>query len=379
MIAIGIMCHATVGGSARVATHLAGVLAAKGYQVKVLASRRPAFPLPPEVEVRAVRDDPPGPRDRLAVTAGRADLEALIDLATGAVRAEKIDLLHYHYALPFAAVAREVRARSRNGLRVVGTLHGTDVSVHGAQRATRLRLLRDLNTADALTTVSRSHATLIRRQLGHDPIVIPNFVDLDAFSPAASQHASRPRILHMSNFRPVKNTVEVARAFAHLCARRDAELWLVGDGETLPDTLRELRRRGVPEAAVRWFGMVYNPAAIIAKADVLVVPSHCESFSLAALEAMACGVPVVGTRVGGLAELVDGRGCGVLVDPDDEGGLVLAIEQALEMRAELRAGAMRRAAEFSVEAVVPRYEQLYRRVLAGVRTAVTAGQEQPRS
>ncbi len=350
----------------RIATHLAQVLSEKGYEVTVFARRRPAFPLPAAVDLRTIRDTPPDSNDQLSITSDPAEFEALTSLVMDAMVTSKLDVLHFHYALPFAAVAREVRRRLPTGLpRIIGTLHGTDVSLQGARAATQRHLSRALASADALTTVSRSHALLIRNRFGRDPLVIPNFVDLRVFHPRAEARGGRPRVLHMSNFRPVKNTLSVARAFALLHARMDAVLWLVGEGETLPDTLNELRRLGVPNSSVRTFGMVESPSSIVARTDVMLVPSYLESFSMAALEAMACGVPVVGTRVGGLKELIEDRDCGVLVSPGDDGALASALEIALHRKSALRRGALGRAAEFSVDTIVPWYEELYRDVLEG--------------
>lgn len=364
MTAVGMLCHATVGGSARVATHLASVLARRGFDVIVFATKRPAFRIPAEVEVRSLCDVPPDPRDALAVTIGPSEFQGLRELVVAAVGAGEVDVLHFHYALPFAALAHAVRKRLGDGSpRIVGTLHGTDVSVHGAHRPVRRRLQRDLAATDALTTVSTSHAILTRRQFELDPLVIPNFVDLDAFRPGEPCRRLRPRVVHISNFRPVKNTIGLARAFGKLRGVLDAELWLVGDGETLPATLRELRRNRVPSHAVRCFGMVDDPSTIVANADILALPSQAESFSLAALEALACGVPVVGTRVGGLAELIEGRGCGVLVELGDDDALAAALHDALERRELLRRAALRRAREFSIDRVVPLYEHLYAGVL----------------
>lgn len=358
---IGIMAHATLGGSVRVATHLAASLAARGHAVVVLSLARPSFPLPPTVTVCSVRDDVPEAGEALAVRPGADAVAALVDLAVSAVDRHGIELLHYHYGLPFAEVAARVRV-ARPGLAVVGTLHGTEVSLHASRE-----LAGWLAPADALTTVSPSHAALVRARLGLDTVVIPDFVDARRFRPrpAGAGRPGRPRVLHVSNFRPVKNTAAVARSFAALRERRPAELWLVGDGATRAATTADLRRRGVPRSAVRCFGAVDDPAPIVARGDVMLVPSHAESFSLVALEALACGVPVVGSRVGGLRDLLDGHGCGLLVDPDDDDGVADALARVLDDRPALAAAARRRARDFAVDRVVPRYQALYRTVLAG--------------
>lgn len=364
MTSVGILCHATVGGSVRIATHLATALSARGHDVTLFATKPPAFPLSASVSLRTVCHEAPHPRDDLAVTIGSSEFDRLTKLVIAAVAAAEVEVVHFHYALPFAALATAVRDTiGSGGVKIVGTLHGTDVSVHGAQRNVRHRLHCDLAATDALTTVSHSHAMLTRRRLRLEPVVIPNFVDLHTFRPTSPRPGAPPRILHMSNFRPVKNTLGVARAFARVRRMIDAELWLVGDGEMLPATLTELERAGVPPAVVRCFGMVRNPGPIVAQTDVLALPSYSESFGMAALEALACGLPVVGSRVGGLTELIDGAACGVLVDPGDDAALAAALAHALERRGAWRQGAIRRAAQYSIDRVVPMYERLYGAVL----------------
>lgn len=376
MTSVGILCHSTVGGSVRIATQLACALVARNYDVIVFGFAPPLFALPRDLELRSVCAVPPGPRDRLQVDVDQASLQALTRLVVEAVRAGEVDILHFHYALPFAAVAREVRTRLGSSPGIIGTLHGTDVSMQGARSPAKRRLLQDLGMADVLTTVSRSHARLVRRRFDRTPVVIPNFIDLNGFFPLHEQRVTRPRVVHMSNFRPVKNTLSVARAFGRFHVETDSELWLVGDGETLPETLRELRRRGVPEKDVRCFGMVDDPGSILAQTDMALLASHQESFSLAALEAMACGVPVVGTRVGGLGELIDGQSCGALVDPGDDRALAAALSSVWNQIELLRSGAIRRAAEFSREMIVPQYESMYRTVLEGGQPHAATAQGQ---
>jgi L-malate glycosyltransferase len=279
-----------------------------------------------------------------------------------------LDILHFHYGVPFARVAGEVRRRLDGaGPALVGTLHGTDVSVHGADPRRAAVLARSLAGLDALTTVSRDHARLVQKSIGLRPdAVIPNFVDVARFHPRPRPaRPRRPRIAHVSNFRAVKDPETVARAFALVRRELDAELWLVGDGEGMP-RVREILCRAGLERDVRFLGLRAEIETILPCCDLLLVTSLAESFCLAALEAMACGVLVVAPRVGGLPELVADGETGLLYEAGDA---ALAARALLRLvRDARRAAAMRRAALraahlLSSDAIAPRYEALYRGLL----------------
>jgi N-acetyl-alpha-D-glucosaminyl L-malate synthase BshA len=366
---VGLLCHDSVGGSVRVAVNLAHALVARGHEVHVFARRTP-------LEIR------PGPRLVLHTLAGsRAsghlvprldadwspeDVAALAELVAAVGRAENLDVLHFHYAVPFAAVAGLVRQQLREQTpAVVGTLHGTDVSVLGRRPAMRRRLADSLARADALTTVSNSHAALAARTFGlrQVPEVIPNFVDTSRFRPASAQDAARerPRIAHVSNFRPVKQPLAVARVFREVRRRVEADLWLIGDGEAMPGLLSRLEGYGLA-GRTSCFGLRLDLEAILPDADVLLVTSRTESFCLAALEAAACGVPVVAPRVGGLPETIVDRETGELFEPGDHAGAAAAIVGLLsdrERRHRMGKAAVRQARRLGEDVIVARYEQLY--------------------
>jgi N-acetyl-alpha-D-glucosaminyl L-malate synthase BshA len=296
------------------------------------------------------------------------DLRTLVKRILPIADAAPLDVLHFHYAVPFARVTEEVRRRlGPRAPLLVGTLHGTDVSVYGSHRRTRSGLARRLARLDAVTTVSRCYAALSARvfRLPERPSVIPNFVDLDRFRPAPfGSGDGRPRLVHVSNFRPVKDPEMVARVFVRVRREVDAELWLVGDGEAMRSVKRVVRSAGV-EDDVRLFGLRRDVEAIVRGADLLLVTSRSESFCLAALEAAACGVPTVAGRVGGLPEVVTDGKTGVLYEPGDEGaaaGAVLRLLRDPVERARLGRAARARAARFSALSVVSRYEELYREV-----------------
>ena len=363
---IGILCHSGVGGSARVATELARDLARRDREVHVLArSAPPTLKRSGErVTLHCVHPEEGALDPHLDVKWNAADNDAFIAMAARAVADHRLDVLHFHYAIPFARLVRQVRDRlNGNAPALVGTLHGTDVHPHPPAD-----LPGTLESLDALTTVSRSHAELAVRLLGLSgaPRIIANGVDLTRFRPCtAARRPGPPRILHVSNFRVVKDPARVAEAFVTLRRRRDAELWLVGDGEEMP-RVRALLADGGRAADVRAFGLRTDVEGFYPQADVVVVTSRRESFSLVALEAAACGVPVVAPRVGGLPEIVaDGR-TGLLYDLDDPAEPAATLERLLADPARLEAlgaAAVLRARAFSRGAATGRYDRLYREIL----------------
>jgi len=332
-----------------------------------------AHALPAAIRVHAPAGPALGPAHRLDAQWSEDELDALCTTIVGVADSDGLDVLHFHYALPFAKVAVEVRRRladPRPGL--VGTLHGTDVSRYGADPGIAPVLARDLGGIDRLTTVSASHAALAVANLGlaTPPVVIPNFVDLSRWSARGRDHLGpgrRPRIAHVSNFRAVKHPQGVARVFARVRRHLDAELWLVGDGEEMPHVRAILDRRGL-SSHVRYLGIRGDVEEILPQTDVLLMTSRSESFCMAALEAMACGVAVVAPRVGGLPELVDDGVTGHLFGPGDEAAAADAVVGILADpgRAALMASqAARRAMVLSGDAVVPRYESLYLDLVGG--------------
>ena len=232
---------------------------------------------------------------------------------------EKLEVLHFHYAVPFAYVAERVRrCLGDEAPLLVGTLHGTDVSHCGQDPAVAPHLASVLLANDVLTTVSNSHAQLATSafNLPRPPRVISNFIDLSRFRPSQKEvvrlQPARPRrIVHVSNFRPVKDTPSMARIFLGIRQRLEAELWLVGGGEDLP-VVRELLDHSDYAGDVCYAGLRPDVTPFLRGADLLLVTSRYESFGLVALEAMACGVPVLATRVGGVPEVVEHGRTGLL-------------------------------------------------------------------
>jgi N-acetyl-alpha-D-glucosaminyl L-malate synthase BshA len=387
---IGIMCHSSFGGSARIATELATALVKRNHTVHLFTRSTPfgdwdtpegltRHQIVPSNGINAGSPD-------LYVNWPPEELQAYLASIMEVISSDGLDVLHFHYAVPFAFIAADVKRQC--GLAsplVVGTLHGTDVSTHGRNPFTGQQLAQALQQMDALTTVSENHAQLATDVLGlpSSTRVIPNFVDLSRFQPTSngkvsSQISTRLKIAHVSNFRPVKQTQSIAKIFLQISKYIDAELWLVGDGEEL-DAVKALIRQSGVEDRVRYWGLQRDVSTILAQSDLLLMSSLAESFCLTALEAMACGVPVLATRVGGVPEVVVDGQTGILFENGDR---ETAVREAVGLlsdpvkHATMRAAAIRRASRFSRHKIAPKYVALYREFL-DVRAKATAMQTRP--
>ncbi|MCB0164729.1 MAG: N-acetyl-alpha-D-glucosaminyl L-malate synthase BshA, partial [Anaerolineae bacterium] len=311
-----------------------------------------------------------------AWTAG--ETQALLDQILKVIEIDGLDILHFHYADPFALVAAALKQRLGPATpKLVGTLHGTDVVIQGRDPHKGPQLASALRQADALTTVSINLAGLATYifDLPALPRVIPNFVDLSRFH-ISSRHqdennlkngcSRKPRIVHISNFRPVKNPQRMAHIFMAIREQIDAELWLIGDGQEMAQVQAIFQQNDL-EQRVRYCGLQPNVGPLLRQADLLLMTSQYESFCLAALEAMACGIPVLATHVGGLPEVVRHEETGYLFPIDDHAAAVAWAVQILSNRAQyevIRQNAITHAQRFGEDHIVPMYESLYRRLLA---------------
>jgi L-malate glycosyltransferase len=380
LVRLGLVCHAGIGGSARVAVELASGLADRGHRVH-LFSRTP--PLGAGSFHRGVSFHGLGGSDSQALSSrldaawSPADEELFLELIESVSEAARLEVLHFHYAVPFAPLA--CRLRSRMGPispRLLMTLHGTDVSRFGFDRFRGPGLAAAVGGMDALTTVSRSHALLAQGafELAGPPRVISNFVDLRRFRPRRLRSSSGPpRVIHVSNFRAVKQPEALARIFVRVRRHADARLWLVGDGERMSAARSILVSSGV-EGDVSYLGLRPDVHRILPFADLLLVTSRTESFCLAALEAAACGLPVVAPRVGGLPEVVLDGTTGLLFEPGDEAGATAAVLELLadgQRRAAMGQAARAHARRFSHRRVLRQYESMYRELAASRSEAGT--------
>lgn len=364
---VAIVCYPTRGGSGVVATALACQLAERGHRLHVISYEAP-FRLgrcEPLVSFHSV-EAPSYPLFReppysIAVASKIAEL----------ARYEGLDLVHVHYAVPHAvaaALARQIALPL--DLPFVVTLHGTDVTLFGGDESLRPAVVWSLKQAAAVTAVSDHLAASAEAAFGLARVRrIYNFIEPREWagrSPALRARyaaAGEAVLVHVSNFRPVKNLGDVVRVFARVAARRPARLLLVGEG---PDagTARRLAHELGQEARVHFLGAYEDVAEVLAAADVFVLPSSEESFGLGALEAMAAGVPVVASCVGGLPEVVVDGVTGYLCPAGQIDAMARACERLLDDLRRFRAAAARHAAEsFPAERIVPQYEDLYRDVL----------------
>jgi N-acetyl-alpha-D-glucosaminyl L-malate synthase BshA len=376
---IGIMCLSGMGGSTQIATQLAAQLARRGHRVHLFARTTPAGA---EIHAQGVTLhtvipdlEPHIHPASLYLDWPAADLDVFLSHILSVVATEGLDVLHFHYAVPFAFLATEVRRRlGRAAPLLIGTLHGTDVSIVGRDPVRGPDLARTLAGLDALTTVSASHAALAARLFGLSapPLVIPNFVNLATFKPERHRPGAgvslppRPRIVHVSNFRPVKDPQSMARIFLEIRKAMGAELWLIGEGPEMP-AVRSILQQAGAEKDVRYWGLHCDVAHTLAQTHLLLMTSLSESFCLAALEAMACGVPVLAPHVGGLPEVVVPGATGYLFPPGDgavAARLAVSLLSDQTRHGAMSAAAVRRAARFGYERVVPVYEDLYARLLA---------------
>jgi len=374
---IGIVCYASIGGSGIVATELAKALADRGHQVLLISTEKP-FRVP---------DFHAGLAFHAVQTPGYPlfrEPQHLLSLANKIVQVSReyeLDIIHVHYAIPFAAaayLARQILANSPGTKvpRVITTLHGTDVTLIGSDSSYSETAAFCIDQSDGVTAVSESLRADTYREMpvSADIQVIPNFLDCE-YHRRRADPGLRARftgdeqtrlVIHVSNFRPVKRAEAVIDIFDRIRRRVPSRLLLVGDGPDLDKAGRFARELGLA-AAVNQLGEQEQVVPLLSVADLFLLPSQQESFGLAALEAMACQVPVVASRIGGLPEVIDDGITGFLHPPDD---LDAMAESAVALLTDpVRQQAVAEAAltvvleRFCSTVVVPRYEAFYRQVI----------------
>jgi N-acetyl-alpha-D-glucosaminyl L-malate synthase BshA len=371
-----------MGGSGIVATELGKALAARGHDVHVISADQP-FRLgsfEPGLTFHRV-NTPSYPLFH--------EPQYLLSLANTIVRVARehgLDIVHAHYAVPHATaaiLARQVLGASASGPvpRVVTTLHGTDITVVGADPSYSDIVAFSIDQSDGVTAVSGSLRDSTYRELSvrREIDVIPNFLDCELYRRidaaglrlryTGGDRATRV-VMHLSNFRPVKRVDSVVEVFARIAARVPAVLLLVGEGPDLALARRLAAKLGVT-GRIHWLGAQENVVPLLSAADLFLLPSEQESFGLAALEAMACEVPVVASNAGGLPEVIESGVTGFLhpvgdVEAMAASGIAVLTDAALHER--IARGARRVVRErFCAERIVPMYEAHYARVAAASR------------
>jgi len=370
---IGIVCYPTFGGSGVVATELGKALAAHGHEVHFITYNQPArldffsenlFYHEVSISKYPLFDFPPY---ELALSSKLVDV----------VRFEKLDLLHVHYAIPHASaafMAKQILKTYGINIPVITTLHGTDITLVGKDPSYNPVVTFSINQSDGVTAVSDNlkKDTLAHFNITKEIKVIPNFIDLTRFSLKPRDHFKRAIapdeeriIIHTSNFRKVKRTADVIRIFKKINEKIPSKLLMVGDGPERANNERICRELEICQD-VRFLGKQDAIEEILSVSDLFLMPSESESFGLAALEAMACKVPVVATNVGGLPELVTQGQSGFmsdLGDIDDMAKNAMYILEDCERLNVFKEKALQRAKEFELSLILPLYENYYQEVV----------------
>jgi L-malate glycosyltransferase len=372
---IGIVCYASIGGSGVVATELGKALADRGHQVHIISIDQP-FRLG-EFHAGLAFHQVQTPSYPLF-----HEPQYVLSLANKIVqvaRAFRLDVIHAHYAVPHATAAHLAQqvldATGHDAPRVVTTLHGTDITLVGNDPSFSEIVAFSIEESDGVTAVSESLRNATREELSvkREIAVIPNFLECSFYRRQTVPELRRryatddeKLVIHVSNFRPVKRIDAVLRVFASIAQRVKARLLLVGDGPELGTAYRLSRELGVTER-VESVGAQEAIIPLLSAADLFLLPSAQESFGLAALEAMACGVPVVASRVGGLPEVIEHGVTGFLHPPEDEEGMAASGAHVLSdatLHRRMSAAARRTVTErFCSERVVPMYEEYYKGVV----------------
>jgi len=372
---IGITCYPTYGGSGAVATELGLELARRGHDIHFISyaspfrlrgfAERVSFHEVTQLEYPLFEQSSPY---ALALAVKQHEV----------AKREQLDIMHAHYAIPHAAtawLAKQMLAHEGLQLKVVTTLHGTDITLVGQDPSYYTLTKFSIEQSDAVTAVSEYLRDETYRAFGCgqcDLRVIPNFISIADYHPRTDDGLRRRlaptghRVLvHVSNFRPVKRVGDVVKIFATVRAQLPATLLLVGDGPDRDAAEQQVDSLGLRKD-VRFLGKVENVGDVLRGSDLFVLPSATESFGLAALEAMACGVPVVASAAGGIPEVVEDGKTGCLAPPGDVATMAARALQILTdtgTQQRMAQAAAARALEFSADHVVPRYEQLYEEVL----------------
>jgi L-malate glycosyltransferase len=365
---IGIVCYPTFGGSGVMATELGMGLAKKGHQIHFITYAQPTrldflsenlFYHEVSVKDYPLFDYPPY---EIALAARMVDV----------VEFEKLDLLHVHYAIPHASaaiLAKQILATKGITIPIVTTLHGTDITLVGKEATYASVVTYAINQSDVVTAVSNSlkRDTYALFDIQKEIRVIPNFVDIDKFKKQHKDHFKKAicpngekLMVHISNFRKVKRVQDVITVFCKVSQQIPVKLLLVGDGPERSE-MEKMTRETCSIQDVRFLGKMSNIEEILSVCDLFIMTSEKESFGLAALEAMACQIPLISTNVGGLTELNED---GVTGYTCDVGDIEEMVEKTLRVLHEdnlpkFKAEAYKKALLFELSLIMPVYEEAY--------------------
>lgn len=369
---IGIVCYPTFGGSGVLATELGMALSSKGHEIHFISYQQPVrLHFHPNICYHEVSvptyplfDYPPYET-------------ALTSTLVNVINVNKLDLLHVHYAIPHASAAfyaRQILKQTNADIPYITTLHGTDITLVGKDQTYAPVVTHSINESDAITAVSDSlrEETYRSFDIQKDIVVIPNFVDTERFRQSDKDHFKKmvapngERILvHASNFRKVKRVDDVIRIFERVREKVPSKLLMIGDGperqnaEELARTLRIFKD-------IRFLGRQDQMDEILSISDLFLLPSQTESFGLSALEAMACGVPVISTNAGGLPEINIHDKTGYL---SEVGDILNMSQHAIHILSDdatlgsFKNAASLHARSFDKGRITPIYEQLYQSVV----------------
>ena len=373
---IGITCYPTYGGSGVVATELGKELAAKGHSVHFISYAVPQrlthFVENVFFHEVELSNYPLFENQLYGLSLASKMLEV--------IEFENLDLLHVHYAIPHATsayLAKQMLKKLDRDIKVVTTLHGTDITLVGLEPSFLALLKLSIEESDGVTAVSRflKEKTLTNYHIEKDIEVIPNFIDIEKFSPSGNEEMRKriapngERILvHTSNFRPVKRVQDTIKILDEVRKTIPTKLILIGDGPDRSDCERLARELDLSED-VLFLGKQDGLPVLLNSADIFVIPSQSESFGLSALEAMACGLPIVSSSVGGLPELVTHNEVGYIAEIGDIKRMAKYIVTLLTNKKKYQQfseSARKHAVEnFDKEIIIPRYINYYERILNG--------------
>jgi len=377
---IGITCYPTYGGSGVVATELGIELAARGHEIHFITYSQPFRLTGREANIRyhevPVSNYPlfEYPPYDLALATRMAEVAEF----------HSLDLLHVHYAIPHsvsALLARQMLAARGKHLPFITTLHGTDITLVGLDRSYLPITEFGINQSDGVTAISSylRDRTFQAFNIDRDIEVIRNFVNCDFYRREPELVAQqRPRfakpdekiVVHLSNFRPVKRVTDVVEVFSRIAPIVPSRLLLIGDGPERSAAEFLAMKYGLTDR-IDFLGKQENVNELLALADLMIMPSEMESFGLAALEAMACRVPAIATRVGGVPELIEHQVNGLLYEVGDIDGMAAGALSLLTdpERLETMSAAARKTAQdkFCASRIIPMYEAYYEKVVAASR------------